>query len=131
MAGIVPEAAKENESSWPERALDLSADDIEGVLHRFNVVVIDCWVGWCKHSKRMLPIFEAMAKDMTGKVVFGKVDAQLDFHFPVQYKVKATPTFLIFKKGELVDRLIGEQSREELEHALRRQLDLLPSEPSA
>lgn len=128
MAGNMTEASEVEKVEWPEGALDLSMDDIAIVLHRFNVVIIDCWVGWCKHSKRMLPIFDGLAKDLTGKAVFGKVDAQVDIHFPVQYKIKATPTFLIFKKGELVDRLIGEQSKEELEHAVMRQMDLMSNE---
>jgi thioredoxin 1 len=128
MEGNATEAAGAKNSDWPERALDLRAEEIETILHHFNVVIIDCWVGWCKHSKRMLPVFDALAKDFSGKVVFGKVDAQVEYHFPVQFRVKATPTFLIFKKGELVDRLIGEQSKEELEHAVIRQLDLLSNE---
>ena len=129
MSDQMTEAASEADAGWPEQALDLNGESIDVVLRRFSVVVIDCWVGWCKHSKRMMPIFESLARDMTGKAVFGKVDAQEVFHFPVQYKVRATPTFLIFKKGELVDRLVGEQSREELEHAVRRHLDLLAEGP--
>ena len=128
MEGNLPEAKDAMRAEWPETALDLSAYDIDSVLHSFNLVIIDCWVGWCKHSKRMLPIFESLAKEMVGKAVFGTVDAQMDYHFPVQYKINATPTFLIFKKGQLVDRLVGVQSREELEHAVRRHLELLPSE---
>jgi thioredoxin 1 len=130
MEGNLPETADAMRVEWPETALDLSAYEIDRVLGRFSMVIIDCWVGWCKHSKRMMPVFESLAKDMVGKVVFGKVDAQIDYHFPVQYRVNATPTFLIFKKGQLVDRLVGEQSREELEHAVRRQLDLLSTEPA-
>jgi thioredoxin 1 len=128
MSGNEIEASELRKVEWPEGALNLRADDIEALLHHFNVVIIDCWVGCCKHSRRMLPIFDGLAKELIGKVVFGKVDALVDYHFPVQYKIKATPTFLIFKKGEIVDRLIGEQSREELEHAVMRQLDLLSNE---
>jgi thioredoxin 1 len=125
MSDQMTEAVSEADAGWPDQALDLSAEKIDDFLRRFNVVVIDCWVGWCKHSKHMVPIFDSLARDLTGKAVFGKVDAQEVFHFPVKYKVRATPTFLIFKKGELVDRLVGEQSREELEHAVRRHLDPL------
>ncbi|MDD1747019.1 MAG: thioredoxin family protein [Methanomassiliicoccales archaeon] len=125
MEGTLPQAEKGKEGDWPEKAMDLSEVDVDGVLHRFDLVVIDCWVGWCKHSKRMLPIYEGLAADMAGKAYFGKVDAQVDYHFPVQYRIRATPTFLIFKKGVLVDRLIGELSREDLEHAVRRHRGLL------
>lgn len=116
--------AEEHKKDWPDKVMDLSEADIDGVLHRYDLVVIDCWVGWCKHSKRMVPIYDSLARDLVGKAYFGAVDAQVDIHFPVQFRVRATPTFLIFKRGELVDKLVGEQSKEELEHAVRRRLDL-------
>jgi len=128
MEGTSSEADEGKQGDWPDKVMDLSEVDIDDVLHHYGLVIIDCWVGWCKHSKRMLPIYEGLARELVGKAYFGKVDAQVDHHFPVQYKIRATPTFLIFKRGELVDRLIGEQSKDELEHAVRRQLDI-PSLP--
>jgi len=114
----------------PITAIDLSEDELEGFLHKFDLVVVDCWVGWCKHSNRMIPIFDLLAKEMSGKAVFGKVDAQRHYHVPVKYKIRATPTFLIFRRGELVDRLVGEMSKEELAHAVHRQLDFLGRGPA-
>jgi thioredoxin 1 len=109
-----------NPTEWPEQALDLSEDDVEGALRRYELVVVDCWALWCKHSMHMLPIFERLAKEMTGKALFGKVDARQQYHFPVKYRINATPTFLIFRRGELVDRLVGERTKEELEQTVRR-----------
>ena len=53
MSDQMTEAASEADAGWPEQALDLNGESIDVVLRRFSVVVIDCWVGWCKYSKRM------------------------------------------------------------------------------
>lgn len=125
MCGLEVDEEKALKGDAPTMALDLSEDELEDLLHKNDLVVVDCWVGWCKHSNRMTPIFDLLAKEMSGKAVFGKVDAQRHYHVPVKFKVKATPTFLIFRRGELVDRLVGEMSREELAQAVLRQLDFL------
>lgn len=112
------------ERAWPERAMDLGEQGLESLLHSYDLVVIHCWVARCKYSKRMMPVFDGLAKEFVGKAVFGKIDAQEQYHIPVKYKVNATPTFLIFKKGRLVDRLVGEMGREELALAVKRQFDV-------
>jgi thioredoxin-related protein len=45
---------------------------------------------------------------------------------PVKYEVTVTPTFLIFKKGRLVEKLVGEMSRNELDRNIRRYVDESP-----
>lgn len=125
MCGLAVDEEKALKGDVPTMALDLSEDELEDLLRKNDLVVVDCWVGWCKHSIRMTPIFDLLAKEMSGKAVFGKVDAQRHYHVPVKFKVRATPTFLIFRRGELVDRLVGEMSREELTQGVLRQLDFL------
>jgi len=110
----------------PERAVDLDENEMERFVRNFDLVIVDCWVGWCKHSKKMDPLFDSLAKEMAGKAVFGRLDAQENFHVPVKYRVTATPTFLIFKKGSLVERLVGEISKTELDLSIRRYVDERP-----
>jgi thioredoxin-like negative regulator of GroEL len=62
--------------AWPERAVDLSEDEMKSFLHRYDLVMVDCWVGWCKHSKKMVPLFEGLTKELAGMAAFGKLDAQ-------------------------------------------------------
>jgi thioredoxin 1 len=111
----------------PDRAVDLDENQMENFLLRFDLVIVDCWVGWCKHSKNMAPLFESLAQEMAGMAVFGRLDAQENHHVPVKYGVKATPTFLIFKKGHLMERLVGEMGKPELERSVRRYLEEKPA----
>ncbi|MCU0861109.1 MAG: thioredoxin family protein [Methanomassiliicoccales archaeon] len=112
----------------PERAVDLSEDELEAFLHHYDLVVVDCWLDTCKHSRRMLPVFETVARDNSARAAFGRVDVRRHYHVPVKFEVKATPTILFFRRGRLVDSLVGEMSKEELEVAVRHQLDRLGDE---
>jgi thioredoxin 1 len=120
------EGALQDSTMRTERAVDLDENEMERFVRNFDLVIVDCWVGWCKHSKKMDPLFDSLAKEMAGKAVFGRLDAQENFHVPVKYRVTATPTFLIFKKGSLVERLVGEISKTELDQSIRRYVDERP-----
>jgi len=121
------EGALQDSTMRPERAVDLDENEMERFVRNFDLVIVDCWVGWCKHSKKMDPLFDSLAKEMAGQAVFGRLDAQENFHVPVKYRVTATPTFLIFKKGSLVERLVGEVSKTELDQSIRRYVDERPA----
>jgi len=121
------EGALQDSTMRPERAVDLDENQMERFVRNFDLVVVDCWVGWCKHSKKMEPLFESLAREMSGIAAFGRLDAQENFHVPVKYRVMATPTFLIFKKGQLVEKLVGEISKDELNRNIRRYVDEVPA----
>lgn len=114
----------------PGRAVDLSEDELEAFLRSYELVVVDCWLDTCKHSRRMLPVFETVARDNAARAAFGRVDVRRHYHVPVKFEVKATPTILFFRRGRLVNTLVGEMSKEELEGAVRHQLERLGEEPA-
>ncbi|MCX6653129.1 MAG: thioredoxin family protein [Methanomassiliicoccales archaeon] len=111
-----------DEARWPEHPLDLSEDELDIFVKRYDLAVVECWVPWSEHCKRMHGIVENLSKDMQGKVAFGKVDARLHHHVPVRFGVKATPTFLLFNHGRLVGRVLGEMSKEELAETIDRNI---------
>jgi len=111
----------------PDKAVNLDENEMESFLRKFDLVIVDCWVGWCKHSRRMAPLFESLAQEMAGVAVFGRLDARENYHVPVKYQITATPTFLIFKRGNLVERLVGEIGKTELDRSIRRYLDEKPA----
>jgi len=109
--------------SWPEKAKDFTEAELMDAVRKYDLVIVDCWIARCKYSIKMGPIFDALAKEISGKAAFGKVDLQQNHHVPVKYRIKATPTFLIFKKGELVERIVGETSKDELARIIIGHLD--------
>ena len=91
------------------------------VLETGNVVLVDLWAEWCGPCKAMGPIVDDLAKDFEGKAVIGKLNVDDNPETPTSYNVRGIPTFLIFKGGELVDKVVGTATKQ----ALKDKIDAL------
>jgi thioredoxin 1 len=65
------------------------------------------------------PVIEQLATEMQGKIVFGKLNVDENPKTSTKHQIMSIPTFLIFKKGNLVDRLVGAYPKEELKKKLQ------------
>ena len=72
-----------------------------------GTVVVDLWAEWCGPCKAMTPLLEAVATEMDGQVSIYKMDIQSNPQTPGSFGVTSIPTLLIFKDGEVVDRMVG------------------------
>lgn len=86
------------------------------------LVAVDFWAPWCDPCRMMAPSFEALAKTYSGKVAFGKVNVDDNQATAGHYGVMSIPTILMFKKGELVHKMVGAVPKETLEGALQKHL---------
>ena len=80
-----------------------------------KAVMIDFWAEWCGPCRRMAPIVEALAEEYDPQTLLvGKFDIEGDGcdELPVEYGIRSIPTLLLFKDGELKERIVGAQSRE-------------------
>lgn len=82
------------------------------VLENPGVVMIDLWAEWCGPCLAMAPIVEQLATEFEGKAVIGKLNIDDNPEVPMQYNVRGIPTFLLFKGGELKEKVIGMQSKQ-------------------
>ena len=89
-----------------------------------GVTLIDFWAAWCGPCKVMHPIVEEIAQNFAGKVRVVKINVdEPDSQSMVeQYQVGAMPTYIIEKKGQVVNSFIGAQSRTTLVNALHQAL---------
>ena len=69
--------------------------------------VVDFWAEWCSPCKVMEPHFKAAAKELKGKVKFGKVDVEAEFELAGKFNVLSIPTTLYLKDSKHIDRIIG------------------------
>lgn len=59
---------------------------------------------------------------MTGQVIFVKVNARLNSHLSVRFGIHTTPIFISIKKGEVVEKLVGEHPKKDLQRTVDRYL---------
>lgn len=91
-----------------EKIIELTSKNFNEVIKNAQTpVLVDFYTPWCGPCKMITPMLEEVAKELAGKVVFGKVNADDEIEIKTHYKVGTFPTILIFKNGEVVDQIIG------------------------
>ena len=88
------------------------------VLHSDIPVVVDFWASWCGPCRMVAPIIEELAREYSGKAKVGKVNVDEEAELAVKYGIVSIPTVLIFKNGEVMEKLVGAQSQDEYEDAV-------------
>lgn len=92
------------------------------VLKSEMPVVIDFWAPWCGPCRMVAPIFEDLANEYAGRVVFGKFNTDENPVISSELGVMSIPTMIFFSGGNEAARTIGARPREDLkryiEHAL-------------
>ena len=94
----------------------------ETVLNSDKPVLVDFWAVWSGPCRMLGPIIEEIAHDFEGKAVIGKVDVDNNQQVSVDYGIRNISTVLIFKNGEVVDKIVGVAPKEVIAEKLSAQL---------
>ena len=105
-------------SNWPNEPVQLSDADMDENIKKYDTVVVDCWAPWCGPCRMVHPIIEELAKEMQGDIVFGKLNVDENQRTSMKYQIMSIPTLLVFKNGNLVDKIIGAMPKPQLKSKL-------------
>ncbi len=89
----------------------ITTENFENLKNGEKPLVVDFWATWCGPCRAIAPFVEELAKEYDGRIVVGKCDVEENDDIVMEYGVRNIPTILFFKNGEVVDRLVGGQSK--------------------
>ena len=109
--------------AYSDKPVEITDRNFTETIQKYSVVVVDCWAQWCGPCLMIAPTLDAMANDLSGKVVFGKLNVDHNRTTAAKFGIMSIPTLLIFKNGKLVDNVVGAVPREMIEAKLHPHLD--------
>ena len=82
-------------------------------------VLVDCWAPWCGPCRRIGPILDQLAAESAGRYRIAKLNVDENPVTASRFQIASIPTMLIFKDGQLIDRIIGAQPKQAIAERLQ------------
>ena len=92
------------------------------VLKADKPVLVDFWASWCGPCLAIAPVVEELAGEYDGKVVVAKMDVDKSPATPGKYGIRAIPTLIVFKDGQVVEQITGAVGKAVIESAINNAL---------
>ncbi|MDR2757147.1 MAG: thioredoxin [Planctomycetaceae bacterium] len=102
-----------------ESILELTETNFDrNVLKSTIPVLVDFWSPSCGPCRMLAPVLEELAKENAGDAKIAKINIEQFPQIGAQFGVEMLPTLLFFNKGNVVERMVGAQSKNKLQNAL-------------
>ena len=103
-------------------AISLTAANFEEKLEK-GVALVDFWASWCGPCMMLAPTIDEIAEDFSGRAGVYKVNVDDEGELAARFGIMSIPTLIVFKDGEVFDKLVGvvpkENIAEIIENALK------------
>lgn len=84
------------------------------VISSDRPVLVDVGANWCGPCRLIDPIVKELAVEYAGRLKVGKMNFDTSHSSAVRYGIQSLPTLLLFKDGDVVNRLVGAVPRQRI-----------------
>jgi thioredoxin 1 len=101
--------------------IEVSDDTFEQeVLQSDKPVLVDFWAPWCGPCRAIAPVVAELAAEYEGSLIVSKCNVDESPKTPSKYGIRAIPTLIIFKEGNVSEQITGAVSKSQIDAAIKK-----------
>ena len=100
----------------------LTDSNFAAEVAKYPIMLVDFWAPWCGPCRMVGPIVEQLAREYSGKVVFGKLNVDDNQMVAGSFGIQSIPTMMIVKAGKVVDVMVGALPKAQIESKIKLHL---------
>ena len=97
-----------------DNVVAVSDADFDSTISSATPTLVDFWAPWCGPCKAIGPVIEDLAEEYKGKANICKMNVDDNPATPGRFGIRAIPTLILFKNGEVVDQITGAVGKAQL-----------------
>ena len=103
-----------------DKVQQVSDAEFDSVINSDTPTLVDFWAPWCGPCKAIGPVVEDLATEYEGKVTITKMNVDDNPATPGKFGIRAIPTLILFKGGEVVDQITGAVGKSQLVDLIKK-----------